>query len=85
MPPVKDKQTLTADELRAEAADAVKASGLTRAALADTLGVTPSAITFALNPAREASRYVALLARIVAEVTDFEVDLTPGYTVRRRG
>ena len=70
------EEQLTADELRDEARRAVEASGRTRASVAESLGVSPSAVSLALNSgegAREASRYGSLLIRIVELLTDFTV------------
>ena len=78
-------QSLTAEEVRSIAAEAVKASPYTRSALAERLDVTPSAVSFALNPGRDASRYIELLSRIVAEVSDYKVETEPVYRYVRKG
>ena len=82
---MRHNQTLTADQLRTEATTAAEASGRTRADIAAALGVTPAAITHALNEGRDASRYAALLGRIVEEVTGYTVEeVTPTYRVLRK-
>lgn len=82
-PPVRHNQTLTPDDLRREAREAVEASGESRSALAARLGVSPGAVSLALNEGREASRYGALLGRIIGLLTDYEVaEVTPPPTFR---
>ena len=85
-PPVRHNQTLTADELRAEAASALAESGRTQTSVADELGVTPAAVSRALSEKEDASRFASLLGRIVGALTPYVVtdETTPVFRVTRK-
>lgn len=84
--PVRHNQTISADELRAEALAAVESSGQTRSAIAAGLDVSPAAVSRALNRKDDATRYASLLSRIVEALTDYTVSdvSTPTFRVTRK-
>ena len=81
---MRHNQTLTGEELQSEARKAIRAAeGETQASVARTLGVTRSAVHRALN-AETPSHYASMLGRIVDALTDFEIEATTVYRVKRK-
>lgn len=70
LPPVRKGQTLTYSDLREEAAAAVEADRRTQKEIAESIPVSPGALSRAIK--EEGPRYAKLQQRIIQE-------LNPGY------
>ena len=81
---MRHNQTLTGEELQDEARNAIEAAeGETQASVARKLGVSRNAIHRALN-AEKPSNYASTLGRIIDAVTDFEIEASTIYRVKRK-
>ena len=78
-------QAFTAEELQKEARRAIEtAEGETQSSVARKLGVTRNAIHLALTTDTP-SRYARILGRIIATLSDYEIEATTVYrAVRKR-
>lgn len=83
---MRHNQTLIAKELQHEARKAIEtAEGETQSSVSRALGITRAAVSVALR-SDTPSRYAATLARIVAYLTDYEIDVerVTVYRVKRK-
>ena len=81
---MRNNQTFTAQELQGEARSTIEAAGETQSSVARMLGVTRNAIHLALNTDTP-SRYIRILGRIIATLTDYEIEAEARYrAVRKR-
>ncbi len=77
-------QVLTDEQLQNEAGKAIEAAeGETQASVARKLGITRSAVNIALNT-NKPSNYASTLGRIIDAVTDFEIEASTVYRVKRK-
>ena len=77
-------QVLTDEQLQNEAGKAIEAAeGETQASVARKLGITRSAVNIALNTDKP-SHYASTLGRIIDAVTDFEIEASTVYRVKRK-
>lgn len=70
------------EELRTMAAEAVAKSGLQQKKVAEKLGVAESWISRALN--NSGDKYAGAQARIIAALTDYEVERRTSYVLKRK-
>lgn len=80
-PLVKPGDFLSFDDLRQGAKDAI--GGLKQYEVADALGVTPPAVSLAVN--KSGARYVELQRRIIERYTDVRIGESPVFKVERKG